>query len=727
MRTTRASVAGNAGIGQKAVSSLTTPHIQDHLSAPSYPTTQPDVETCMGKAPKEETFQNEYEFGKQGFEDVEQVETLEFNYDMHTLNAYECTNNSSNKVKGRLKEHIQFWIDINAPPFILDCICEGYKIPFFSNPERVVLKNNRSAQVHAEFVTGAISELLESSRIRKTHKGHLIVISPLSVAVQQNGKKRLILDLRYVNQHIYKQKFKFEDWRTAINYFGSATYFTKFDLKSGYHHLDIFSEHQPYLGFSWPDSEGETCYYMFTVLPFGLSSAPYIFTKLLRPMIRHWREQGISATIFLDDNIDMEKTFETSNRHAKIIRSDVCKSGFVANDGKSIWTPTQTIIWLGLNWNGINGTLAIAPHRIENLTSAIDEILKQTHVTARTLARIVGQIISTGPVTGNLARIMSRHCQMSIACAQEWDTPFKIDQYCIHELKFWNRNIKLVNSRSFLESVTTNKSIYSDASSTACGAFIEGTNEVAHRMFTKAEQETSSTFRELLAIQLAVQSFEPILTGGNVKLFTDSQMAVKITQVGSMKLDCHKLAINIFSTCARANIQLDLQWIPRSENEKADYLSRFKDFDDWEVVPEIFQQLDAQFGPHTVDCFANYRNAKVPRFFSRFWNPNTAGVDAFYQDWSNEIAWVVPPLPIVPRVILFMYHNKCKGTIVVPHWPSAAYWPILFQQFGQFVTKTVTIRGNIALKQGTNFNSLLGSKYWRGNVLVCSIDFNSSG
>jgi hypothetical protein len=63
----------------------------------------------------------------------------------------------------------------------------------------------------------------------------------------------------------------------------------------------------------------------------------------------------------------------------------------------------------------------------------------------------------------------------------------------------------------------------------------------------------------------------------------------------------------------------------------------------WEVVPGIFEQLDAQFGPYTLDCFANSKNAKVSRYFSRFWNPGTTGVDAFYQDWSNGIAWVVPP------------------------------------------------------------------------------------
>lgn len=61
-------------------------------------------------------------------------------------------------------------------------------------------------------------------------------------------------------------------------------YMFSFDLKSGYHHVEIFQPHQTFLGFSW-DFQGETRFYVFTVLPFGLSVAPYIFTKILRPLV----------------------------------------------------------------------------------------------------------------------------------------------------------------------------------------------------------------------------------------------------------------------------------------------------------------------------------------------------------------------------------------------------------------------------------------------------------
>ena len=71
---------------------------------------------------------------------------------------------------------------------------------------------------------------------------------PLSVSVQANGKKGLILDLRYVNRHLQKKRIKYEDWKVAISYFESGAYMFTFDLKSGYHHKEVATDHQCYLG-----------------------------------------------------------------------------------------------------------------------------------------------------------------------------------------------------------------------------------------------------------------------------------------------------------------------------------------------------------------------------------------------------------------------------------------------------------------------------------------------
>ena len=68
--------------------------------------------------------------------------------------------------------------------------------------------------------------------------------NPLSVSVQSSGKKRLILDLRHINLRVFKQKLKCEDLKVALKVISQGFSLLKFDLKSAYHHVEIFAAHR---------------------------------------------------------------------------------------------------------------------------------------------------------------------------------------------------------------------------------------------------------------------------------------------------------------------------------------------------------------------------------------------------------------------------------------------------------------------------------------------------
>lgn len=109
-------------------------------------------------------------------------------------------------------------MNIQAPEF--EVIREGYKLPFVRTPPCFSNRNNLSALNNNTFVSESrVAELLASGRIVEHSQTSLVAINPLSVSVQSSGKKRLILDLRYVNQFILKKKVKFEDHRKALEYF----------------------------------------------------------------------------------------------------------------------------------------------------------------------------------------------------------------------------------------------------------------------------------------------------------------------------------------------------------------------------------------------------------------------------------------------------------------------------------------------------------------------------
>ena len=112
-----------------------------------------------------------------------------------------------------------------------------------------------------------------------------------------------------------------------------------FDLKSKYHHIDIVPHHCTYLGFAWRCE-----YYVFTVPPFGLSSAPYAFMKC--PLVRQWRSKGLRIVVYLDDGICAVETEQQALRASGQVQDSLNQTGFVADEVKSSWSPPQKVLGL---------------------------------------------------------------------------------------------------------------------------------------------------------------------------------------------------------------------------------------------------------------------------------------------------------------------------------------------------------------------------------------------
>ena len=57
-------------------------------------------------------------------------------------------------------------------------------------------------------------------------------------------------------------------------------------------------------------------------------------------------------------------------------------------------------------------------------------------ISARQLSSFIGRVMSTSPVTGKLPIITTRHCQVTVAIAEHWDTPIILGEYCKEEIFF---------------------------------------------------------------------------------------------------------------------------------------------------------------------------------------------------------------------------------------------------------------------------------------------------
>ena len=632
-------------------------------------------------------------------------------------------------VKGRLKEHRAYWERIGCNKTILDILREGYRIPFYSTPPKNFNKNNKSALKHEGFVTSAIQELLDTGRIVELPEPPYIV-NPLSVS--DNGEKlRLILDLRLVNGHVYKDKIKFDDWKIMEHFLEQGGFGFKFDISQGYHHIDIHPDFQKYLGFSWVIN-GVQRFFMFLVLPFGLTSAPFIFTKVVRVLIKFWRSQGIKICCFIDDGFGCNANLPQTKAHSQIVRMSLGDAGFVVNENKSIWFPTQSITWIGLTVDFKEGTLTTSLKRVESLKITINStIATLPYTSARELAKLVGKIISTKVVLGNITQLKTRYLYHCIDSSPSWDNRISLlyKNKVTQEISFWKNNFVHLNKRFWNIHTSPEIIISSDASATGLAALLvqENQEHVAYKNFSPDEEGTSSTHREVYAILFGLASFKYLCKNNNVLWYTDSYTASKIVPKGSTIDTLHTMALAIYKICVSNNINLTVEWVPRSCITYTDQLSKVLDFDDWCTTPALFCYIDSRWGPHTIDRFADSCNTKLPRFNSKFFCPYTEQVNAFSTGWQNENNYMVPPVALIPKSLQHMQACNAKGTMVVPFWPSASFYPLIKKNatdYFEFVTEAIYLGDTTTLVcQGPNKKVYIGSEAYKSGILILRLNF----
>lgn len=389
---------------------------------------------------------------------------------------------NANSVKNRLKHSYKFWENVLKPSdYILNVVKFGYRLEFEDLPDRVFLKNNKSALDNSGFVERSILQLLGKDLIRECPQAPFCV-NPLTVSVPANKKPRLILDLRHVNFFILKRKIKFEGTKESLNFAKKGHYMIKFDLTSGYHHINIHEDHQQYLGFSWKIN-GKIRYFVFTVLPFGLSSAGYIFTKTLRPLVTHWRANSFPIIMYLDDGWVCD-TKDNCERISSIIQTDLARAGFLVNQEKGIWKPSPKLDWLGFEWDLYQGVISIPFNKLENLRTKIEGVKTKKHVSARDLASIVGSIISFKFVLGPICQMFTRNLSILIAKTAYWDHYVQISKLESDELDFWFDNVLHVPNRVISPWFRfPDRMVFTDSSDYAgAGVLLESNKEYFHTM-----------------------------------------------------------------------------------------------------------------------------------------------------------------------------------------------------------------------------------------------------
>ena len=637
------------------------------------------------------------------------------------IDSYDDTVN----VVGRLNlpSSISFFEEIGASDFVLKIMKEGHFPKLKEAVPDFEFRNNASFFKNTEFAENEVKGLIKKGRVEVVHTKPKCV-NPLSVVIQRL-KTRLILDCSYLNSFIEVPHIRYEGHETAFNYFKKGGCMYNFDLRDGYHHIQIHPDFQTYLGFCI-SLDGVPTYCRYVVGCFGLADLPFVFTKLYRPLVRHWRGSGIPAIMFLDDGGFFEPNDQFALKNSLHVKRDLIRSGSIFSIKKSKFTPSTKMTWLGFDWDTESGNFSAAVHRVEKIKATCESLLSLDSCSVRKLSSFVGQIISIMPVVGNCAKVTTKVSQYTISVSESWDENIMLGSDIKKEILFWKKEIDSLNCRNLCEDKPPQvlNVIEGDASGTGCGSWLNR-EKLAARIFSQDERSTHSTFRELANVHFSLLSFLPFIKDSSVKFIVDNQAAATIIENGSMKPELQYFATEVFHVCFQNRVKLHVQWVPREENKLGDSASReadIVDIEDWGITDSFFQILNNLYGPFSVDAFANFYNAKTARFFSLFHCPGSSGVDAFTHNWHKENLLLVPPVTAVGRVLSHLRLCRAKGVLIVPKWPSAHFWPLLMGEFFCHIVDLRVFKGKNVLRHGLNKNSLLGAPYFNGDVLAIALN-----
>ena len=249
-------------------------------------------------------------------------------------------------VGGRTAYFYSNWEKITNDQWILEAI-SGYHLEFLSSPhQRKWPKQHVLEEEKSEALEKELEALIQKEAVSKVQQPEGSFVSPMFPVPKGDGSRRPIIDLRELNQFITPHHFKMEGIRTLKGLIQKNDWMVKLDMKDAYLSVPIHPAHQHYLCFQW---QGEL--WKFQSLPFGLRSAPYVFTKILKPVTALLRKLGIRCILYLDDMLIMAQDKKELLSQLSTAMELLILLGFVINTKKSICTPKQTMEFLGFEIN----------------------------------------------------------------------------------------------------------------------------------------------------------------------------------------------------------------------------------------------------------------------------------------------------------------------------------------------------------------------------------------
>ena len=156
-----------------------------------------------------------------------------------------------------------------------------------------------------------------------------------------------------------------ESIRSLVAALHPGDFLASLDINDTYLHVHIYTSHQRFLQFAVRED-----HYQFVALPFGLASAPRVFTKVLAPILALLRQRGIAIVGYLDDLLLRATSSSELEESVSIACQTLREFGWVLNTQKSVLVPSQRLEYLGLILDSV-ARVFLPVKKLQSLRTAV--------------------------------------------------------------------------------------------------------------------------------------------------------------------------------------------------------------------------------------------------------------------------------------------------------------------------------------------------------------------
>ena len=526
-----------------------------------------------------------------------------------------------------------------------------------------------------------IPDWIRNGYVREILSPTPLFFSRMFTVPKKNGRLRPVIDLSVLNKLLIVPKFRMESVARITKAITSPKWGTTTDLEDAYFKVPVEEESQIYLAFTLFDqSLGFYRIFVFQVMPFGLSSAPWTFTRVLKPIKIHLHLRGMTVFSYLDDFLNLADTPLQVKSQTNFLVSLLNSLGFAVNLRKSSHVPSQSLEYLGVTWNLQDLSLALPEAKVQKVLNLHRSTLNTPVLSRRDLERIVGYLNFTAPFRplGRLYLLPIIQWMNSHSTVHNRDSPLPLDSSLRRILDPWS-NQKALSSPVPMHIPNPSEELMTDASLFGWSGVL-----LPHRVeggWHRSLWFHSMNWKELQAILLTVIHFLPRLKGKAVKVWSDNMTALAcIRRQGSAHSPALlELASSLLILCHRHNITLIPSHIQGVLNVLADAGSRRGPIaTEWSLDPHSFKEICHLWGRPQLDLFATRYNTQLWTFVSPCPDPAALCMDAMAWDWNVwQSVYLFPPLRMLPQVASKLEDFWGTGFVIAPFWPSQDWFVML--------------------------------------------------